>query len=471
MFWFIAARIAGADAIGLASSIASFTMIIAVIDVLDTHIGMKRYLGIAASSGEMANFKQILMTTVIFVSVAVTISDILIATPNLQILEIVNIERQYQWLVLALIPTIPFHYVFSEGVISALRSKALLGPLLLGSVTRFPLIIAGVYLFNAPTMAAVAAYSSSLFVSTICYSLYLFKFLKSSSPVIASIRVNIKRILRAALAGWIPHIISVLGSQLSIITVFAVAGSTQAGIFYIPQTIFTLTLFIVSGINRVSHPLVASMTSSERQTGFLSYSMKIAFMFTMPMATPLLFFPGYFLGLMGEQFTSAASTMSIFIINIPIAIISEMVFYFVYGIGDNKSVLYLGLAGNVPRIISYFILIPLFSYGGAALAYSIGSIAQGILSAKVAKRHSLVIEYSKCIILTAIPLIIGSITYLFEIQALMSTLVIFLVSLVVYIKLRLFTETELRTIVYSGLPDNTAKKIYPMFSRIMERIR
>jgi O-antigen/teichoic acid export membrane protein len=470
IFWFVTAKVAGPEAIGLASTIAAFTVIVATVDVVDTSLGMKRHLGIAISSGNIGKFKQILASTIIFVSIIVIISASLIAWPSLRILEIAKIDRQYVWIVIAMIASCAFQYVLSEALIAALQSDRLVMSLLIGSLVRFPLLFGIIYLFNVPAIGTVIAYSSMFFIATAFYSIYLAKILRSPSRAIENIAANTKLVLSAGLASWIPHLISVVGSQLGIITVSALEGSAEGGKFYLPMAIYTLMFFIVWGITRVSHPLIAGMDTKEHQTSFVAYSIKIAFMLTMPIATPFLFFPSTFLNLMGREFGSAGVTLSIFMISLPMGIVTEIVYFFVYGRGDTKTVLYLGLAGNVPRIILYYLMVPIFGPTGGALAYLVGSVTQLVLSVIVGAKHSLVMEYRKYVILTAIPTLIGFVMWLVGINPVVATVIIFFGSMLAYIRLRLFTDTELYNILYSGLSKGTAEKIYPRLSKLIQRI-
>src|SRR5205823_6232010 len=102
LFWFVTAKIIGAETVGIASAISSLVIIISTIDGLDMSLGMKRSLGLAISSGDIGRFKQILVSTVVFVSIIAAISAVLIVIPNLQILEILKIDRQYVWIILAM---------------------------------------------------------------------------------------------------------------------------------------------------------------------------------------------------------------------------------------------------------------------------------------------------------------------------------------------------------------------------------
>ena len=157
--------------------------------------------------------------------------------------------------------------------------------------------------------------------------------------------------------------------------------------------IFTVALFIVMGISKVIHSLVSSITTIEKQAEFLSYTMKVAFLFTMPVATPLLFYSYDYLGIIGPEFSTAASVLSILMISLPMVIISEIVYYFIYGKGDHKVVLYLGLGGNMPRIILYFVLPPLLGINGTATAWLTGSIVQMIFTVYYMNTQHLTLQY------------------------------------------------------------------------------
>jgi O-antigen/teichoic acid export membrane protein len=63
------------------------------------------------------------------------------------------------------------------------------------------------------------------------------------------------------------------------------------------------------------------------------------------------------------------------------------------------------------RIILYYLMVPIFGPTGGALAYLVGSVAQLVLSVIVGNKHSLVMEYRKYVILTAIPTLINRICH------------------------------------------------------------
>ena len=178
--------------------------------------------------------------------------------------------------------------------------------LLIGSLARFPVLFGTIYILSAPpTIATIIAYSSTLFITPVLCCIYLRNILLEPFNVIKNVRATLQNILSAGIAAWIPTLVGVFGSQLGVITVFTVGGAAEASKFYLPLTIFTIALFIVNAINRVGHPLIAGMKTEEERINFVTYSIKIGYIFTMPVVVPLLYFANDFLGLIGNDFASA----------------------------------------------------------------------------------------------------------------------------------------------------------------------
>ncbi|MGI0015248.1 MAG: lipopolysaccharide biosynthesis protein, partial [Nitrososphaera sp.] len=357
--------------------------------------------------------------------------------------------------------------VFSEALIALMRSKDTVFPLLIGSIARIPVLFGIMAFFNESEIGVIVAYASMLVISTPLLAFYLVKSLRGKVEMNSHNTFgSIRQLFNSSFAGWIPQIIRVLGSQLGVITIFAIGGALEAGRFYIPMSIFLVSLFIVTGINKVSHPLIAGLASMKDQKAYFIYITRVAFIFTMPITTPLIFFAGDFLALIGNEFRSSAPALVILMSSLPVVIVSEMVYYFAYGKGDNKSVLYLGLVGNIPRTLLYFVLVPILGVNGAALAYAFGSVSQVVLSVKVARNYSLPMQYKEYILLTATPFAIGLPIWLFNINYILSSAIILIGSSLVYVKLGLFTNNELRNIIFAGLPQSLAGRVYPKLSSV-----
>jgi O-antigen/teichoic acid export membrane protein len=469
IFWIVAAKITNIETIGLTTAINSLVLIIVAIVVMDTSFGMKRYLGIAISQGDTAEFKHILMATVILVSIMIITSSIILTLPQLQILERLGIDREYMWIILAIMVASVFQRIFSEALIAGHSSKNLIMPTVLASIIRIPLLLVAVYIFNELNYGVIIAYSLPLFVTAIFYFVYSTKIFKNKQKKAQNWLYNIKLVFHAGIVSWIPHTLDVLGSQLAILSVFTIGGAASGGRFYMPMAIFTLTLVVINGINKVSHPLIGSMTTNE-QNSHLSYVMKLSFLLTIPIIIPLMYFSDNFLNLIGNEFRTASNTLTILMICVPFAIISEVVYYFIYGKGDHKTLLYLGLVGNIPRAMLYFLLIPEWGSDGGAIAYLVGTVVQFIFTIKIGFKQNLKLIYREYVIIIIIPFLIGSVMWLLNFNYLLSTGVILIGSLIGYIKLHLFTNVELKNVLFSSLPAKTAEKLYFVFSKILNKI-
>src|SRR6185503_10348568 len=95
LFWFVTGRIVGADAIGIASSIAALIIILSTINVLDMSLGMKRSLSIAIASDDKSKFKQVLISTLLFVTLVNLASSVIVTYPGFFVLESLGIDRSY----------------------------------------------------------------------------------------------------------------------------------------------------------------------------------------------------------------------------------------------------------------------------------------------------------------------------------------------------------------------------------------
>ena len=85
----------------------------------------------------------------------------------------------------------------------------------------------------------------------------------------------------------------------------------------------------------------------------------------------------------------------------------------------------------------------MFGADGAALAYVVGSVVQLVLSLKIAKNYSLAMQFKNYVLLSLVLLTIGGVMWLFNLQFVISTILILCGSFILYIKLHLLTDLEL----------------------------
>jgi O-antigen/teichoic acid export membrane protein len=328
------------------------------------------------------------------------------------------------------------------------------------------------YILNSPTIGALVSYSSLLFVSTILFAYSLFRAKSGARSIKADEKASltIRETLRAGLSSWVPHVIYVLGTQLGIITTTAAMGASDGGRFYIAFGIFTVTLFIIISITKVTHSLIPGMKTSNEQAAFGAYSIKIGFIFTMPIAVPFFFFSGDVLSLLGADFSKASVALSILMLNLPFVIVSEIIYYYVYGKGNHRAVLFLGLIGNLPRITLYFVLPIFIGVNGAAVAYIVGSVVQLIYSIIVANKEFILLDFRSYAKISIIPVIIGIATWAGGLNFWLSSSIISVASIMIYVRLKIVEEPEVKNITYTMLPSGLADSLYPYILRLIKAI-
>jgi O-antigen/teichoic acid export membrane protein len=424
----------------------------------------------AFANNDFEKFRRVIMITCIIVGSTLSITILILINPDIHLLTTFGVGEEYLWSLLLLVPALSFQLIFAEIIISSLQSGKLVLPQIVGSIIRFPLLFGIIYYFNSPTIGTIIAYASLPVFSVIIYAILCVRISKRGVLSFDNLKEDSKSIITMSLSSWVPHIINILGSQLSIISVYAVEGAIAAGLFYLPMAIFSLTLFIVTSINRVIHPLISGMKIESQQRKYIIYAIKISFVLTLPIAAPLTFFSDQFLSIMGDVYSNSAVTLSIFMLALPASIITEIIYYFTFALGDKKNLLYLGLAGNLPRLGLYFLLVPLLGANGAAISYLIGTYSQLLLSTRIATRYSLNLKYSIYSVMFVIPFSVTTIFWILEINFILSTLLIILISFYLYLRCHFLLAKDIEKMILISLPSKLACPVSRIIMKIIRAI-
>lgn len=446
LFWIVVSNYTNSEVIGVVAAIGSFSMVLGVLSNFDIGIGMKRFLGKAVAENQFLKFKQITSTAIAFTLLTSSSILIIVLNPFLNIFEMIGIGKEFIPIIIAIVIGNDLQHILTSSLISSLKSKSIVIPTIISSVSRFAVLFSLFLLIEASELTVAWAYSMSYVIICIFLLIITIKYLKTiEGPFFYETRKNLKTVVHGSFARWIPQIISVLGSQLSILAIFSLKGASESGLFYIPFAIFNV-LFLVSGaINQVSHPVLSGIKESERQIHFLKRGLKMAFLGTMPFAAMMFFHAESILSIFGTEFSNSNEILSILLYSFPIAIITEGVYFFLFARGDYKKVLILGLISNVPRIILYFILVPEYGGIGGAIAFIVGTGFQLILTIILLEKEKIRLEYPMFAIISIIPFLFG---YLFDFLEFghIGAILLFILSFVVYLRIRVVNEQDIENI-------------------------
>ena len=460
IFWLIVANQTSPEIIGVVVAIGAFSMVLASFSGFEISIGMKRFLGIAHSEKNNLEFKQIVFVSTTFVIISSIIILIITLNPFFNLLEVVGIDEKFTPIIIAIVLGNGLINIFVNALISGLRSDSLVIPYLVSSVGRFPVLFTLFYFVDQSDVNIAWAYSSHyILLATITLGITIFYFRKTTGNIFGKFYWHLKIILHGSLPRYIPQIVSALQTQFSILTIFSIQGPTETGIFYISFAVFSIISMVPSAINGVSHPVLSGMPNNE-QGGFLLRTLKIGFLITMPLATIATFYSESILGVFGEEFLGSSEIVLILLIGLPMGIITNGCYYYLYARGNYKNVLYLGFSVGISRIILYIILVPVLGGEGAAISYVMGGFLQLGLTLILMRKTKINLEYKKYLLIIIIPFVLAFVLNYIQIEIISSILII-LISFAIYLKLKLLDHQDIESGLKIILPNNKveSKKI------------
>lgn len=428
---------------------------------------MKRLLAKYNVERNENEYTNIFTSVSLFLIISSSVASVLMFYP-INMLEIIGIDSNYYWIIVLAVFLLSYHNFFIESFISSMRSKDFFIYIFIGSLLRFP-FLAILYIFDYKDWSTVLSYYI-LYLTVVTLSI-LFYIRKIKFKIPISIWIpTIRSLVKISTSSWIPNIINVCGFWMGVIIVYSLDGSQAGGQFYMAVGIFSVVLFIVSGISKVTHGIIQTIEENN-QLDYLSYSIKIALILTIPVSTSLLFFSSSYLGILGEEFEASQFNLSILMLGMPFVIISELVYYYLYGLGYHKEVLILGLIGNIPRVMIYFFITFLFDSTFAALSYFIGSVTQSLFSFRLGNIKIQVLEIKKSIFIIFIPMTFAIPLWLLNLNFILSTVFIILGSVILYIRLDFFDKTDISKILYAMLPSRKARQLSELFEKVILLIK
>lgn len=448
-FLVISSNYTGLDIIGIVGVLISSSLIFSSISNFEMGVGSKRYLGKYVSENNWLAFKQTTFATTLFVSVTSFLTILILWNPWLNFTTIFGIDEKFFLIISIMIFGANIQHVLRGVLTSYLKSKAVLVSTLIGSVSRFPLLAVYFYFNELNDFSISWSYSIFYVTTSIILVIFVMYWLTkiNGSPVTNCFK-NIKIIFKASIARWIPILIGVLGSRLGILAVFSNGTSADAGTYFIPYALFSILMLISTSTTQIIHPVFSGLTDKKSQEELLRKIIKVSFLVSAPIGSVMIFYSRSILEIFGKDFGLGEDIFVILLASFPLIIFSESVYYLFYARGEYRNIFYLGLCGNIPRIILYFILVPLEGGIGAAIAFSVGSVFQMITTVFLIKQKKINVQYLQIIKITIIPILLGLGLFVTQIDAI-GSLIIFFISYVIFFKLKIITEKDINELFSS----------------------
>jgi len=250
-----------------------------------------------------------------------------------------------------------------------------------------------------------------------------------------------KTLLNSGLVFWIPVLITTIGTQLGTIVVFGSEGSNESAVYFMAITIVTGLLSVIYALFTIALPALSSMQDGRKR--FTWQAIRFSGIISLPFSASIIFYSKDLMQLLGSSYAEGALSLEILLFSIFPTIIFSGVNDLVHAYGKYRQVLAIGLATSIPRTVLYFILIPVYGSAGAAMAYTIGSLAGMLVSIIISTKIGLQINWNHISLMFIIPLAIAFLLSYLQINYVIGIAFTLFVSYLILIGLKIFTKLDI----------------------------
>mgnify|MGYP005646009173 CR=1 FL=1 len=348
-------------------------------------------------------------------------------------------------------------------LISLLRTEVLLIGTLVGNVLRLAVGITLVYAgfgWVGAALGYLLVSLANLFVSLA----YAWRSV-GIAPTLSLAALT--DVLRAGVVSWLPSIVVLAGQWLGVLFVFGTGGAVETGHYYVAQAISFAVINIAASILGLMLPLLSGMPDGRKRAS--SRAMKISLVFMVPVAVFVAAYPWLPLALLGEEYLAASTTLTTLLLSAFVQPITASVNSLVYAYGFYRLVLAIGLSINIPRILLYLLLVPMYGGLGAAISFTAGSYCGLLSSLAIARRVGFRIDARTVGTVIGIPLLLGALSRALELHWLLG-LILTASSYVAYTKLGILTRKDLKDILTAFVSRERISKLYTRLRPIIDLV-
>jgi O-antigen/teichoic acid export membrane protein len=466
VLWLILSRIATPEAIGISSTVISFSSIFAGIATIGVPYGITHYLGKSLSEQRLEKSKIFIKTSIIIVAAGIIGTSAIIYF----FWERINVYLELNLIILSilLIATSSMASLFRSIVIATQNTRRLPLITLVSAVTR-TIIAIGLVLTMFAGIGITIGYLSYQVVS--CFFLayiVMTVFGPFGKIYFTKFGDNFKNIITASIPSWIPALITTIGSgDLGIILVFGSKGASQAGSYFLAYAIFSAVAAISYSLFTVAFPLLSGMVDGRKT---LTWNLlKMSLIISLPLSFSIIFYSYNITLLFGTAYTNASLSLEILLLSLLPNCILIGVTTLAYSYGNFRQVLFLGLAAAVPRVILYFTLVGSYGSTGVAISYTVGSVIAFVASLYVAKKIGLIISWRDVLIVLMVPLGVSLCFVYFNINYIVAIISTIVVSYIVFIKLEILKRDVVENTL-NLFPNSIGKPIMKIVSVLGTKI-
>jgi O-antigen/teichoic acid export membrane protein len=477
IFWLFISRFASAELIGMYSSIVSLSTIFIALICIGVPSGVQRFLGKSFKEQNLEDSRTEVISSILLVSLGVLLCIGTIVTSRAWMHDIFGMDDYLLLLLVVLVASNSAYLLLRAIIISTLKTKNLTKITVISTVAKFSVAI---FLVMAGEVSLGIALSTAIFpiLLSILLALNVIRLLKPSmhkrraDTVRTSLQESIKNIFVASIAGWIPNLVNITGSQLGIIVINGAQGAAQAGLYFISYSVVAGVLTITAVLQTIAYPALSAMYDGRKR--FAWRMLKMTLIIVMPLSSSIMFFSRDIVQIFGQQYIQSYATLELMMLSVLPTSIAGFVSILVYAYGNYKEYVGIGIAINIPRVVLYFLLVPLYGDDGAAVSFVLGSVSGLIASVIVVRKIKMRLSWSDLILLFIIPSGLAFVLQSSGTSFILAIVITIIVSYLLFLRFKILDRTDL-TDILTVLPQKIgnprvirlvtllAKKINPSF--------
>lgn len=461
VLWLVLSTLTSPTVIGIASTVISLSIIFSQIIDLAVPTGSTRFLGKTFSDDNAEETQVLVRGSFLIVCLSIIVCSVLILVFKQWLTPSFGIDLTIILILLIGISVIV--NLLRSILIASLRTislpKIMVASSLIRIVLAIVLVLLGTGATGITTGYVIGFGSAIVFLS--------FALVASLRPVkkepTMSLFDGCKLILVASVPSWIPRVLAVVGAHLGTVVVFGTVGADQAGSYFIAMAIFYAIDAIKNSLFSVAFPMVSAMDDKRKR--LVWRIIKMSLVVSLPISSTAIVYSNEALGLIGPNYVQASIPLQIILLSIfPLTLILG-ISTLIYSYGNYWQVFGIGLALNAPRVLLYFLLVPLYGSEGAALSFTVGSITGFIVSIIIAERIRMMIRWKELALIFAIPTGIAFTFDYFHIPYIVGIPLILSLSILIMIASRILSKSEVQETI-DALPDRVGKPLIRILNKL-----
>jgi O-antigen/teichoic acid export membrane protein len=216
-------------------------------------------------------------------------------------------------------------------------------------------------------------------------------------------------------------------------------------------------------LTTIGLPVLSAIKDGRKRLAW--QTLRWGYLVSVPLASAIFFYSREILNLLGQNYTEGATALQILLLSIPPTIIHSGISNLIYSYGNYKQSIAFDCTMGIPRIILYFILVPIYGSVGASVAFTVGSLAGLIISIIVARKIGMLIFWKDLVLVLVVPIVIGYILYSFKINFVIGIIATIIASYISLLKLKVITKSDIQDIT-EILPVNMSNQLAKFLRKI-----